>query len=107
MSDRIKDLCREHEYQEWEVDLGAIWEKVHYRCIDRISPQVIHDHSMAVATPGLLTGDQTTSIIACHTALEKKALDFCRDISAFMQQDNNILLQPLSQVKDIVRQCLR
>ena len=25
-----------------------------------------------------LSGDQTTNIIAMHTQLEKKALDFCR-----------------------------
>ena len=31
-----------------------------------------------------MSSDQTTNIIALHTSLEKKALDFCRNILFFM-----------------------
>ena len=41
IKDKIKALCQEYQYQEWEVDFVAIWEKVSYRCLEKIVPETI------------------------------------------------------------------
>lgn len=103
IKEKIKKLCLEYQYHEWEVDFVAIWEKVSFRCLEKIVPEAICDKSKEMITSGtIFSGDQNTAIIAMHTSLEKKALDFCREILYFMQEENT-LTQPLSEVKDIVR----
>lgn len=106
VSSRIKALCQEYHYNEWEVDFREIWERVSYRCVEKLIPGAIEEKSLrAVKGIGLLSGDSTTAIIAFHTNIEKKALNFCRDILAFLHDDNTFT-QPLSQVKELVRACL-
>jgi hypothetical protein len=67
--------------------------------MEKIIPEVIESKSLSsVSSMGALSGDQTTSIIAIHTTLEKKALDFCREILYFLHEENT-LTQPLSEIK--------
>ena len=41
IKDKIKALCQEYQYQEWEVDFTAIWDKVSFRCLEKIVPESI------------------------------------------------------------------
>ena len=103
---RIKAICQEYKYQEWEIDFNEIWERVCSRYIEKMIPLQVEEQSRkSVASTRPWNGDQTTHIIAKHMQLEKKTLDFCRDILQFLNQENT-LSEPLDKIKATVHECL-
>jgi hypothetical protein len=100
---KIKSLCQEYQYNEWEINFKEIWDRVTFRCMEKVIPQYIEDKSAKCNHDcWIFSGDQTTNIIAYHTRMEKKIVTFCREILEYLHEDSTFS-QPLSRIKDYVR----
>ena len=38
INNKIKKLLQEHQYNEWEVDFSEIWDRVSFRCLEKVVP---------------------------------------------------------------------
>lgn len=72
IDEKIKKICKEFEYNEWEINFKDMWEKISYRAINQKLPERIEELSNAyVKGNSIWAGDRTTNILAFHRKLEK------------------------------------